>query len=64
MDILEANKYETACTPHIYTVNGECRCYGSECGDVDSGNRYRSVCGKDGRDFNSHRMGNTTFLES
>jgi cellulose 1,4-beta-cellobiosidase len=61
MDIWEANKYATAYTPHICTVNGEYRCDGSECGDTDSGNRYGGVCDKDGCDFNSYRMGNTSF---
>jgi cellulose 1,4-beta-cellobiosidase len=47
MDILEANKYTTAYTSHIYTVNREYRCNGSECGDTDSGNIYGGVFDKD-----------------
>jgi cellulose 1,4-beta-cellobiosidase len=60
MDIWEANKYASAYTPHGCSVSGPYRCSGTDCGDGD--NRYGGVCDKDGCDFNSYRMGDTTFL--
>ncbi|PVF92348.1 cellulase [Serendipita vermifera] len=59
MDIWEANKISAAYTPHGCTVDGQYRCTGTECGDGD--NRYGGVCDKDGCDFNSYRMGDTSF---
>ncbi|PVG00368.1 cellulose 1,4-beta-cellobiosidase precursor [Serendipita vermifera] len=59
MDIWEANKIAAAYTPHGCTVAGPYRCSGTECGDGD--NRYGGVCDKDGCDFNSYRMGDTSF---
>ncbi|PVF92349.1 glycoside hydrolase family 7 protein [Serendipita vermifera] len=59
MDIWEANKISAAYTPHGCTVEGQYRCEGDECGDGD--NRYGGVCDKDGCDFNSYRMGDTSF---
>jgi cellulose 1,4-beta-cellobiosidase len=59
MDIWEANKYAAAYTPHGCTVNGQYRCSGTECGD--GSNCYGGVCDKDGCDFNSYRMGDTTY---
>jgi hypothetical protein len=38
MDIFEANKYAKAYAPHVYTIDGEHGCYGSECGDTVSEN--------------------------
>lgn len=49
-----------AYTPHTCTVSGQTRCEGTDCGDGDE--RYDGVCDKDGCDFNSFRMGDTTFL--
>ncbi|PVF94990.1 glycoside hydrolase [Serendipita vermifera] len=60
MDIWEANKYASAYTPHGCTVTGQTRCEGNDCGD--GSNRYGGVCDKDGCDFNSYRMGDTSFL--
>jgi len=60
MDIWESNVNSAALTPHVCTVQGQYRCSGTECGDADQ--RYQGVCDKDGCDFNSYRMGNTTFM--
>ncbi|KAL7276641.1 Exoglucanase 1 [Rhizina undulata] len=64
MDIWEANSVSAAYTPHVCTVEGQYRCNGTECGDDSTGNRYNGLCDKDGCDFNSYRMGNTTFYGS
>lgn len=58
MDIWEANSVSTAYTPHPCTVSGQTRCEGSNCG---VGDRYASLCDADGCDFNSYRMGDTSF---
>ncbi|KAG9218925.1 hypothetical protein CCMSSC00406_0000961 [Pleurotus cornucopiae] len=60
MDIWEANNMAAAFTPHPCTVTGLTRCSGNDCGDGD--NRAGGVCDKDGCDFNSFRMGDTSFL--
>jgi len=60
MDVWESNSMAAALTPHVCSVQGQYRCSDTECGDGD--NRYGGVCDKDGCDFNSYRMGNTTFL--
>jgi cellulose 1,4-beta-cellobiosidase len=60
MDIWEANSDAAAYTPHVCTVKGQTRCSGNDCGDGD--NRYGGVCDKDGCDFNSYRMGDTSFF--
>lgn len=59
MDIWEANKIAAAYTPHPCSVTEQTRCSGTDCG---IGARYSSLCDADGCDFNSYRMGNTTFL--
>jgi cellulose 1,4-beta-cellobiosidase len=61
MDVWESNSMAAAVTPHVCTVQGQYRCNGTECGD-GTANRYNGVCDKDGCDFNSYRMGNTSFL--
>ncbi|KAG0651551.1 1,4-beta-cellobiohydrolase [Hyphodiscus hymeniophilus] len=58
MDIWEANKMSAAYTPHPCSVTEQTRCSGTDCG---IGARYSSLCDADGCDFNSYRMGNTTF---
>ncbi|KAI5816675.1 cellulose 1,4-beta-cellobiosidase precursor [Pyronema omphalodes] len=60
MDIWEANSMATAYTPHPCSVSGPTRCSGTQCGD--GSNRHNGICDKDGCDFNSYRMGNTTFF--
>jgi len=58
MDIWEANSISAAYTPHPCTVTGQTECTGDDCGNPD---RYAGVCDPDGCDFNSYRMGDTTF---
>ena len=60
MDIWEANNDAAAFTPHPCSVDGQTRCSGEQCGAGDE--RYDGVCDKDGCDFYSFRMANTTFL--
>lgn len=62
MDIWEANSQATAYTPHVCNITGSIACTGTECGDNDAGDRFKGVCDKDGCDFNSYRLGNTTFF--
>ncbi|KAF5327023.1 hypothetical protein D9619_004129 [Psilocybe cf. subviscida] len=58
MDIWEANSMAAAYTPHPCTTGPQSRCQGDACGTTD---RYASVCDPDGCDFNSYRMGDTSF---
>ena len=58
MDIWEANSVSTAYTPHPCRASGQTRCEGTDCG---VGDRYASLCDADGCDFNSYRMGDTSF---
>jgi cellulose 1,4-beta-cellobiosidase len=58
MDIWEANVVSAAYTPHPCSVSGQTRCSGTDCG---IGARYSSLCDADGCDFNSYRMGDTSF---
>ena len=58
MDIWEANSISAAYTPHPCSVDGQTQCSGDDCGGTD---RYAGVCDPDGCDFNSFRMGNTSF---
>jgi len=59
MDIWEANQASAAFTPHPCTVKGQYRCSGTECNTPTD--RYGGVCDPDGCDFNSYRMGDTSF---
>jgi cellulose 1,4-beta-cellobiosidase len=61
MDIWEANKISTAYTPHPCTTNGQTMCTTDACGGTFATDRYAGTCDPDGCDFNSYRMGNTTF---
>ncbi|PPQ80913.1 hypothetical protein CVT24_013017 [Panaeolus cyanescens] len=58
MDIWEANNNAAAFTPHPCNPGGQTRCEGAACGGDD---RYATVCDPDGCDFNSYRMGDTSF---
>ncbi|KAF7968211.1 hypothetical protein HWV62_31643 [Athelia sp. TMB] len=58
MDIWEANSISAAYTPHPCSVTGQTECTGDACG---SPSRYSGVCDPDGCDFNSYRMGDTSF---
>jgi cellulose 1,4-beta-cellobiosidase len=57
MDIWEANRFAEAYTPHPCTGTGLQRTLCAT-GGCDAG----GVCDPAGCDFNSYRMGNTTFL--
>jgi len=59
MDIWEANSQATAFTPHPCSQEGLTKCEGVTCGDGDQ--RYEGICDKDGCDWNSYRLGNTSF---
>ena len=59
MDLWEANSVSAAYTPHVCSQDGPVRCEGTDCGDGDD--RYSGICDKDGCDFNSYRMGDTSF---
>lgn len=56
MDIWEANNDAAAYTPHPCTATDQTRCSGDDCA------RNTGLCDGDGCDFNSYRMGDTTFL--
>lgn len=57
----EANSIASAYTPHPCTSTGATRCSSpTECGDGDEF-REQGLCDKSGCDFNSYRMGDTTF---
>lgn len=59
MDIWEANSASAAYTAHPCSVTELKRCESAaECGVTD---RYKSMCDRDGCDFNSYRQGNTSF---
>ncbi|KDQ64435.1 glycoside hydrolase family 7 protein [Jaapia argillacea MUCL 33604] len=53
MDVWEANSIAEAYTPHPCTVTGQTRCNGTDC--------TSGFCDPAGCDFNSYRLGNTTF---
>ncbi|KAF9893583.1 hypothetical protein FE257_010895 [Aspergillus nanangensis] len=61
MDIWEANSISTAYTPHPCDSVEQTMCEGDECGGTYSETRYAGTCDPDGCDFNSYRMGNTSF---
>ena len=58
MDIWEANSRATAYTPHPCNITGLYKCTGALCG---TGNKYGSVCDKDGCDFNPYRLGQLSY---
>lgn len=60
MDVWEANSISSAFTAHPCTVTEQTECSGTECG-ATSTSRFAGVCDPDGCDFNSYRMGNTSF---
>jgi len=62
MDIWESNKQASAYTPHPCKTKGQYRCEGTECGDIETHERYKGVCDKDGCDLNAFRSGNKTFF--
>ncbi|THV01978.1 cellobiohydrolaseI [Dendrothele bispora CBS 962.96] len=58
MDIWEANSISSAVTPHTCTVEGQTMCQGDDCSAAGS---TGGVCDQAGCDFNSFRMGDTSF---
>jgi cellulose 1,4-beta-cellobiosidase len=61
MDIWEANSISAAVTPHACETVGQTMCDGDNCGGTYSSTRYAGTCDPDGCDFNSYRMGDTSF---
>jgi cellulose 1,4-beta-cellobiosidase len=61
MDVWEANSVSTAFTPHSCDTIGQKSCTGDDCGGTYSSTRYAGECDADGCDFNSYRMGDTSF---
>ncbi|KAL3446481.1 glycoside hydrolase [Aspergillus insuetus] len=61
LDIWEANSISTAYTPHPCDDIEQTMCEGDACGGTYSDDRYGGTCDPDGCDFNSYRMGNTSF---
>jgi cellulose 1,4-beta-cellobiosidase len=61
MDIWEGNLVAQAYTAHVCTKSGQYECTGTQCGDSDSGNRYKGTCDKDGCDYASYRWGARDF---
>ena len=62
MDIWEANSISTAYTAHACEVKSQQRCEGVDCGDNASGDRFHGKCDKNGCDFQTYRLGNTSFF--
>jgi len=60
MDIWEANSISTAYTAHSCDVQEQTRCEGVQCGD-NPDHRFDGACDKNGCDFQTHRLGNSTF---
>lgn len=62
MDVWEANSISSAYTPHVCrgTSGGQTKCSDTDCGD--GSDRSDGLCDKDGCDFNSFRMGDSSFL--
>jgi cellulose 1,4-beta-cellobiosidase len=60
MDIWEANMVSTAYTAHACDVKEQTRCEGVQCGD-NPDHRFDGACDKNGCDFQTYRLGNTTF---
>ncbi|KAJ7714986.1 exoglucanase-like protein 1 precursor [Mycena metata] len=58
MDVWEANSISAAVTPHPCTTLGQSTCTGTTCSEANS---TQGTCDQAGCDFNSYRMGNTTF---
>jgi len=60
MDIWEANSMATAYTAHACDVQEQTRCEGVDCGD-NPDHRFDGKCDKNGCDFQTYRLGNTSF---
>jgi cellulose 1,4-beta-cellobiosidase len=60
MDMWEANTVSTAFTAHACEAKEQTRCEGVDCGD-NPDHRFDGLCDKNGCDFQTYRLGNTTF---
>ncbi len=58
MDVWEANSQSAAYTPHPCTDIGQTECTGTQC---SAANTTAGICDQAGCDFNSFRMGDTSF---
>ncbi|KAJ7663161.1 cellobiohydrolaseI [Mycena polygramma] len=58
MDVWEANQISAAFTPHPCTILGQSTCTGTTC---SAPNSTQGTCDQAGCDFNSYRMGDTSF---
>ncbi|KAJ7190356.1 cellulase CEL7A [Mycena pura] len=58
MDVWEANSVSSAFTPHTCTTLGQSTCTGTTCSQPNS---TQGTCDQAGCDFNSFRMGDTSF---
>ncbi|KAK7063511.1 glucanase [Favolaschia claudopus] len=58
MDVWEANSISSAFTPHPCSTLGQSTCTGSSC---SAPNSTAGTCDQAGCDFNSYRMGDTSF---
>jgi cellulose 1,4-beta-cellobiosidase len=61
MDIWEANSVSAALTPHSCDTVSRTMCSGDDCEGIYSSTRYAGTCDPDGCDFNSYRMGDSSF---
>jgi len=62
VDLWEANKLAGSMTMHPCSNAGFYPCTGIECGDGNKHQYYQGVCDKDGCEWNSYRMGNSSYL--
>jgi len=69
MDIWEANSRATAYTAHSCDESGQMRCGDDKdplgahgCGDTAKGDRFKGHCDKNGCDFATRRLGDTSFF--
>ncbi|KAG8917058.1 hypothetical protein FRC01_002690 [Tulasnella sp. 417] len=58
VDLFEGNKYSSAFSAHPCTVNGQTRCHGADCSEPGYAPGF---CDADGCDWNSYRLGATSF---
>lgn len=58
MDLFEGNKFASAFSAHPCTVNGQTRCHDTQCSKPDAPWGY---CDANGCDWNSYRLGSTSF---
>jgi cellulose 1,4-beta-cellobiosidase len=61
MDIWEANREAMTFTPHPCNITGVFACSEPDCGNAAGADRLRSVCDKEGCDFNPYRLSQPSF---